>query len=87
MRIDAASHRYRRQTGRGAAAALCALALAACSERPVADSPPGLGPEERARYEACLERNMAVAMAWEAIEAQCLSEATGAGAPRLPEPQ
>lgn len=69
------------------AAAIAALGLGACSEPPAADAPPGLSAETRARYETCLERNMAVAMAWEAIEAQCLAEAKGEAELALPEPE
>lgn len=60
--------------------ALClGFGLAGCSglpsEEPAAE--PALTAEQQAAYEDCLQANMAVATAWELIEAQCLEEATG----------
>ena len=39
-----------------------------------------LSADQQAAYDACLEQNMAMAMAWEMIEAQCLESAMKAGA-------
>lgn len=56
----------------GAPAALAALlALAACASSSAADQ------AREAAYQQCLEDNMAVAMAWKAIEQSCRERTSG----------
>lgn len=38
---------------------------------------PGMSEAEQAAYQACLQRNMAVAVAWSVIEENCAREARG----------
>jgi PBP1b-binding outer membrane lipoprotein LpoB len=48
--------------------ALTAFALAACASTPQPDAEAAA---REAAYQQCLQENMAIAMAWEAIETMC----------------
>ena len=68
-----------------------AIMLSACAwwqadeTPPMAEKEPAVS-EQEAAYQACLERNQAVAMAWEAIEQSCREEVGLEGDPLdLPE--
>ena len=60
-------------------AGVAALAACACTSAPadVVETENDLTPEQQIAYEKCLKDNMAVAVAWEIIEARCLEEAQG----------
>jgi len=71
-----------------------AVALAACSDvpsDPPQPSPPLNDPlrwsdAQRTAYEQCLQDNMAVATAWEAIEQGCKDQVAGKKTPQSQDP-
>lgn len=57
---------------------VAALACAGClGDRVPPEPAPGMSDAEQAAYQACLQRNMAVATAWSLIEENCAREARG----------
>ena len=70
------------------AAAVMIFCAVGCtpSPPPTPAADPAMTAEQKSVYELCLERNMAVATAWELIEQQCRAQALDKPDPLLKAP-